>query len=66
MKDKVEISKADFENAKEDLEELERAVQAMISDLHELKGMQQARIAYFYYRKLIWAIKENLGLDKKF
>lgn len=58
----IEINVKDFNEAKESAEKLEHVLTMMISDLHEIKGMAQARIAYLYYRDLLWDIKYKLGL----
>lgn len=36
------------------IEELEKLLTERISDLHEIKGMMQARHAYILYRKILW------------
>ena len=42
----------------EKYDELDKLLTERISDLHEIKGMMQARHAYIFYRKLLWGIKE--------
>lgn len=49
----------------EKMEELEKLLTERISDLHEIKGMMQARHAYIMYRKLLWEarylIRDNVS-----
>lgn len=42
------------------LKRLEKLMDERIVDLHEIKGMMQARHAYCYYRKCIWEIQRVL------
>jgi len=41
------------------IKELEELLTERISDLHEIKGMMQARHAYVFYRKLLWEIRDT-------
>ena len=44
----------------EKYDELEQLLTERISDLHEIKGMMQARHAYIFYRKLLCEMKEMI------
>ena len=56
---KYEIEKEKVADILEDLKELGELMDERISDLHEIKGMMQARHAYVFYRKLIWELRDN-------
>lgn len=53
--DKERISQALGE-----LKELEDLLSERISDLHQVKGMMQARHVYCYYRQKVWDIQRKL------
>lgn len=57
----MKISKQDFSDIKSDIEELQDLLTDRISDLHEIKGMMQARHAYIFYRKLLYGINDKLN-----
>lgn len=42
------------------IEDLNNLLTERIADLHEGKGMMQARHAYVFYRERLWGIKEAL------
>jgi len=44
----------------EDLDFLSRLMDDLISDLHNVKGGQQARHSYMFYRESMWKIKADL------
>ena len=44
----------------EDIEFLTTLFDDMISDLHHVKGGQQARHSYMLYRKYLWEMKADL------
>lgn len=46
--------------ALEELRDLEKMLQDRISELHEVKGMQQCRHAYIFYRNQLWSIKKHI------
>jgi hypothetical protein len=58
MKYEIEIQKVN--DLLEKVDEFEKLLTERIFDLHEIKGMMQARHAYIFYRKLLWEIKESL------
>jgi len=45
-------------NIEEKIKELDDLLTERISELHEIKGMMQARHAYIFYRKLLWEIRD--------
>ena len=53
----MKISSKDVNEVFENIGELESLLTERISDLHEIKGMMQARHAYIFYRKLLYKIK---------
>ncbi len=64
------ITKATQENLNnvfEDLDFLSRLMDDMVSDLHNVKGGQQARHSYMLYREHMWKIKAELkkGIQEK-
>jgi hypothetical protein len=44
----------------DDIKDLDKLLTERIADLHEIKGMMQARHAYVLYRERLWGIKESL------
>ncbi len=46
--------------ALEKAEDLSKLLTERIADLHEVKGMMQARHAYIFYRKVLWEIRDSL------
>jgi hypothetical protein len=56
----VNMSKDTLDNVFEDLEFLSRLMDDMVSDLHNIKGGQQARHSYMLYREYMWKIKAEL------
>ena len=44
----------------EDLNFLSKLMDDMISDLHNIKGGQQARHSYMLYREYMWKLKADL------
>jgi len=56
----VNMSKDTLDNVFEDLEFLSRLMDDMISDMHNVKGGQQARHSYMLYREYMWKIKAEL------
>jgi hypothetical protein len=61
---KYEIEKENIENIFQALNNLDRLLTERISDLHDVKGMMQARHAYIFYRHQVnnvgTLIKESL------
>jgi len=60
-----QITNEKAEELKDYLEELENSFSDMIVDLHGQKGYAQARIAYIYYRRLVWNAKHIIQNDIK-
>jgi hypothetical protein len=56
----VNMSKDTLDNVFEDLDFLSRLMDDMVSDLHNVKGGQQARHSYMLYREYMWKIKAEL------
>ena len=56
----VNMSKDTLDNVFEDLDFLSRLMDDMVSDLHNVKGGQQARHSYMLYREYMWRIKAEL------
>jgi hypothetical protein len=56
----VTMNEIILDNVFEDLEFLSRLMDEMISDMHNVKGGQQARHSYMLYREYIWKIKADL------
>jgi hypothetical protein len=54
---KKEIESEKVNDAFEIITQLEKLLSERICDLHEVKGMMQARHAYIFYRKLLWEAK---------
>ena len=52
----------DLNEAIEQLEDLSKMFDDRVSDLYQVKGGQQARHAYMFYRKYVW---ETLAMLKK-
>ena len=50
----------DKKKIEENIEKLERLLDERIGELHEVKGMQQCRHAYIYYRSILWAIRDEV------
>lgn len=55
---KYEIENQKAKELLEKVVEFEKLLTERIVELHEIKGMMQARHAYIFYRKLLWEIKE--------
>lgn len=55
---KSEIKKV--EEVMDTLRELEKLLEERIVDFYDVKGMQQARHAYCFYRKYVWEAKYAL------
>ena len=56
----VNVIKENLDVVFEDLDFLSRLMDDMISDLHNVKGGQQARHSYMLYREYMWKIKAEL------
>jgi len=56
----VNMSEDALGNVFEDLDFLSRLMDDMVSDLHNVKGGQQARHSYMLYREYMWRMKSNL------
>jgi len=56
----VNMSEDALGNVFEDLDFLVRLMDDMVSDLHNVKGGQQARHSYMLYREYMWKIKAEL------
>jgi hypothetical protein len=56
----VNMSEDALGNVFEDLDFLSRLMDDMVSDLHNVKGGQQARHSYMLYREYMWKIKAVL------
>ena len=56
----VTMNEGTLYNVFEDLEFLSRLMDDMISDLHNVKGGQQARHSYMLYREYMWKLKADL------
>jgi hypothetical protein len=56
----VNMSEDALGNVFEDLDFLSRLMDDMVSDLHNVKGGQQARHSYMLYREYMWKIKAEL------
>jgi len=56
------ITRKDLNEAIEQLEDLSKMFDDRVSDLYQVKGGQQARHAYMFYRKYVW---ETLAMLKK-
>jgi len=56
----VSINEENLELVFEDLDFLSRLMDDMVSDLHNIKGGQQARHSYMLYREYMWRMKSNL------
>ena len=56
----VTMNEGTLYNVFEDLEFLSRLMDDMISDLHNVKGGQQARHSYMLYRGYMWKLKADL------
>ena len=63
----VNVIKENLDIVFEDLDFLSRLMDDMVSDLHNVKGGQQARHSYMLYREYMWKIKAELkkGLQEK-
>ena len=64
---KVSINEENLELVFEDLDFLSRLMDDMVSDMHNVKGGQQARHSYMLYREYMWKIKAELkkGIQEK-
>ena len=56
----VNMSEDALGNVFEDLDFLSRLMDDMVSDLHNVKGSQQARHSYMLYREYMWKLKADL------
>ena len=56
----VNVIKENLDIVFEDLDFLSRLMDDMVSDLHNVKGGQQARHSYMLYREYMWRIKAEL------
>jgi len=56
----VNMSEDALGNVFEDLDFLSRLMDDMVSDLHNVKGGQQARHSYMLYREYMWKMKAEL------
>ena len=54
-----------IESILEDIDDFDKLLTERISDLHEIKGMMQARHAYIFYRKLLWEIRDKITSSSK-
>jgi len=63
----VNMSEDTLKNVFEDLDFISRLMDDMVSDLHNVKGGQQARHSYMLYREYMWKIKAELkkGIQEK-
>jgi len=63
----VNVIKENLDIVFEDLNFLSKLMDDMISDLHNIKGGQQARHSYMLYREYMWKIKAELkkGIQEK-
>ena len=63
----VILNEENLNNVFEDLDFLSRLMDDMVSDLHNVKGGQQARHSYMLYREYMWKIKAELkkGIQEK-
>jgi hypothetical protein len=63
----VNVIKENLDIVFEDLDFLSRLMDDMVSDLHNVKGGQQARHSYMLYREYMWKIKAELkkGIQEK-
>ncbi len=63
----VILNEENLNNVFEDLDFLSRLMDDMVSDLHNVKGGQQARHSYMLYRDYMWKIKAELkkGIQEK-
>ena len=62
---KYEIEKEKASELFADINELDKLLTERISDLHEIKGMMQARHAYIFYRERLWGIRDFLKTNFK-
>lgn len=44
----------------DEIKDLDKLLTERISDMHEVRGMMQARHAYIFYRERLWRIKDML------
>jgi hypothetical protein len=56
----VNVIKQNLDIVFEDLDFLSRLMDDMISDMHNVKGGQQVRHSYMFYREYVWRIKAKL------
>ena len=56
----IKVNENTFKNVIGDLDFLTKLLDDRISDLHNVKGGQQARHSYMLYRKYLWEIKAEL------
>ena len=56
----VNVDENTLKNVFEDLDFLSRLMDDMVSDMHNVKGGQQARHSYMLYREYMWRMKSNL------
>lgn len=57
---KYEIDESKIEKFQEDFFYLEKLLTRRISGLYKIEGMEQARHAYIYYRKLLWDLRDTI------
>jgi len=58
---KHEIEESQCYEINEQINDLDELLTERISELHEVKGMQQCRHAYVYYRSLLWGIRDTFN-----
>jgi len=46
----------------EDIGDFDKILTDRIAEAHDVKGMQESRHAFLYYRSLLWAIRDKLEL----
>jgi ACT domain-containing protein len=54
------ITEDTLNEVNEDIKSLDTLLTERISKLHEVKGMQQCRHAYIYYRSLLYKVRDTL------
>ena len=58
---KYEIEKEKADELFDAMNELSKLLTERISDMHEIKGMMQARHAYIFYRRMLLDIKYSMA-----
>jgi hypothetical protein len=63
----VNMDEDTLKNVFEDLDFISRLMDDIVSDMHNVKGGQQARHSYMLYREYMWKIKAELkkGIQEK-